>query len=661
MGGNTLHGKLKKRLLIALWGLFITVFVMIVLLAISETNPNESLAFENEDVVSPDFMNPSPQNEFVKPWSGTRGNETTDPCLVCHITLDIMEEITFDWQRSKHSQNNVSCYDCHIADPGDTDAFDHNGYSITYVVSPDDCADCHSKEAAEFEQSLHSFGGVYYEYLFNREKLPFLESQIEGAYLVRDGEEIDHAATIRGCQSCHGTNMTGKTADNWTVWPNNGIGRINPDGSRGSCSACHTRHAFSIAEARHPETCGQCHMGPDHPQIEIFMESKHGNIYSAEGDSWNWSKKNWVAGMDYRAPTCAGCHMSNSTRHGTTHDVSSRLSWEIEPAVSRRTDNIANSLGVPFSDGSTWQTKQDRMKGVCEQCHSKVWVDNYYEQMDLAIELYNEQYLSAKEIVDELYQEGLLTNVSFDEPIEFKIYEMWHHEGRRARMGAVMQAPDYVQWHGFYDLLQDRVEIEHMAHEIRAAAEEPEEEEVEEKPIIVFLARDGTGTTIILKWEITNSTNVDRYDLYWGTSLIVDYESLTPNANTTGDSYIVEGLTTNTTYYFTIVAVDSDGNETAIAFSSAMPPKEKQVIVDDDKDKEVDDDEDEDEEGIDPVIPLLLAIVALLVGLIGMAMAMRKGGAGKTIVQEKNGPKEDSEGGSEQDTSRENDTDGSVD
>jgi hypothetical protein len=636
-----LLGKLEKRMLIGVWVLFIAVVFVMVLMAINETNPTENMAFEDEERIE----DGSPHGDWDLLLTGTRANATTDPCIDCHNTAGILEEITLDWQKSKHAQNNVSCIDCHEADPGDPDAMSHAGgtYLITHVVSPKDCSapTCHPNEAAEFEQSLHSFGGVYYEYLFDREKLPFLESQIEGAYLVRDGDEIEHAATLRGCQACHGTNMTGKNIDDWTVWPNNGIGRINPDGSRGSCSACHTRHSFSIAEARHPETCGQCHMGPDHPQIEIYMESKHGNIYSSEGDTWNWSKNDWVAGVDYRAPTCAGCHMSGIPDNddvNTTHDVSSRLSWELEPAVSRRTDNIANSLGVPFSDGSTWQEKQGRMKDVCKQCHSKIWVDNYYEQSDLAIELYNEQYNSTLEIVKELYDEGLLTSEAFDEPIEFKIYEMWHHEGRRARMGAVMQAPDYVQWHGFYDLLQDRVEIEHMAHDIREAAMEPEEEE---EPIIVFLARDGPGTTIILKWEITHPTSADHYDLYWGTDLITDYESLTPNANTTQDSISVPDLIANTTYYFTIVAVDSDGNETAIAFSSAMPPKAEVTPPDDD------DDDDEDGDGLDPMLPLIVAIIAILLALIGMMMAARKGGSSSPSAPkepiEKEEPKEEPE------------------
>jgi hydroxylamine dehydrogenase len=68
------------------------------------------------------------------------------------------------------------------------------------------------------------------------------------------------------------------------TWPNTGIGRINPDGSNGSCTACHGRHRFSKAQARTPDTCGKCHVGPDHPQIEVYNESKHGIIYRAKVD-----------------------------------------------------------------------------------------------------------------------------------------------------------------------------------------------------------------------------------------------------------------------------------------------------------------------------------------------------------------------------------------
>lgn len=391
----------------------------------------------------------------------------SDECIDCHNRAQILEVISLDWENSKHAKAGTTCIDCHQADPSDPDSHPHNGFQISHVVSPQDCAKCHSNQAEEFKQSLHSFGAIYYEYLFSEQKLPYIESQMEGGFIVSEGQDIPHAATLRGCQACHGTNMTGKSIEDFTVWPNNGIGRINPDGSRGSCSSCHSRHTFSIREARHPETCGQCHVGPDHPQLEIFTESKHGNIYASEHDKWEWDVKDWQAGMDYRAPTCAGCHMSSAPTVPSTHDVSSRLSWELEIPISRRTDNIATSLGVNFSDGTTWEVKLSRMKKVCTQCHSKIWVDNYLEQADMVVELYNDRYKSAKSILDELYEDGLLTKTSFDEPIEFKIYEMWHHQGRRARMGAFMMGPDYVQWHGFYELLKERIEIDHMANELR--------------------------------------------------------------------------------------------------------------------------------------------------------------------------------------------------
>jgi hypothetical protein len=432
-----------------------------------------------------------------------------DPCMSCHSRKGVLGTIVSDWEKSKHAQVNVTCIDCHQAAETDVDAIEHNNFQISSVVSPKDCSNCHSQEVQEFDQSLHSFGALYYEYLFSNKKLPYIESQLEGGYLVKEGQEMDHAATLRGCQACHGTNMTGKGTDDFLVWPNTGIGRINPDGSKGSCSSCHTRHTFSVAEARHPETCGQCHMGPDHPQIEIFMESKHGNIYSSEGTSWNWSREDWQAGDDYRAPTCAGCHMSSAPGVPVTHDVSSRLSWELESPLSRHTDNIANSLGTKFSDGSTWEVKRNRMKTVCNQCHSNTLIENYYKQADLVVELYNDQYSAAKAVVDSLYDDGLLTTASFDEPIEFKIYEMWHHEGRRARMGAFMMGPDYVQWHGFYELLADRVEIEHMAKEIRenATAAEKEGEEKDDDddfdPIYLWCATSIIILVVAIGWIFT--------------------------------------------------------------------------------------------------------------------------------------------------------------
>ncbi|WP_406661380.1 multiheme c-type cytochrome [Methanolobus sp. ZRKC3] len=399
--------------------------------------------------------------------TGAAVEHDSDGCLECHSSIGKFPTIIDDWENSKHAENGVSCGECHIADPADPDAVAHMGTHISPVVSAGDCGFCHVAEFEENTRSLHSLGAKYYELDYDNEALPYLESKV-----TVDGETIvNHDATVNGCQACHGTNMTGKSTEDASVWPNNGIGRINPDGSLGSCSSCHTRHLFSVEEARKPESCEQCHLGPDHPQTEIFFESKHGSIYNTEGDQWNWSDEEWLAGEDYRAPTCTVCHMSGTDELAATHDVSSRLSWELEPPISRRTDNTANALGTPISDGSTWQEKRDRMYSVCAQCHSDDWITNYYENADNTVELYNRKYTDSKLIVDELREDGLLTEQNFDEPIEFKIYEVWHHEGRRARMGAFMLGPDFVQWHGFYEILRDEAELEEMAEQIRINAE----------------------------------------------------------------------------------------------------------------------------------------------------------------------------------------------
>ena len=81
-----------------------------------------------------------------------------------------------------------------------------------------------------------------------------------------EGPEITRFA----CESCHN------------------VGKPAADGSVGQCQKCHSRHEFSLEQARKPETCNNCHIGPDHPQWEIYFESKHGIKYSTDGQNWNW-------------------------------------------------------------------------------------------------------------------------------------------------------------------------------------------------------------------------------------------------------------------------------------------------------------------------------------------------------------------------------------
>jgi hypothetical protein len=55
--------------------------------------------------------------------------------------------------------------------------------------------------------------------------------------------------------------------------------------------------------------------------------------------------------------------------------------------------------------------------------------------------------------MDDLTREGLLDpKTPFAEPVQWTFWELWHHEGRRARHGASMMGPDYTHWHGMYEV-----------------------------------------------------------------------------------------------------------------------------------------------------------------------------------------------------------------
>ena len=255
-------------------------------------------------------------------------------CIECHKvdTPSIYEQ----WGASKHFRANIGCYECHAAEEGDADGMQHDvvlddgttqkGELISVIVSPRDCARCHEKEVEEFVGSHHSKAGRIMGSLDN-----LLAEVVEGnhGFVSASFPGGVSAAAVNGCWQCHGSEvkvLPGGKLDPAT-WPNTGIGRINPDGSEGSCTACHSRHEFSAAQVRNPENCGKCHMGPDHPQIEIYNESKHGIAFRAQKDKMNLENPKWVLGEDYSAaPTCATCHMGATPKQAVTHNVGLRIS-----------------------------------------------------------------------------------------------------------------------------------------------------------------------------------------------------------------------------------------------------------------------------------------------------------------------------------------------
>ena len=375
-------------------------------------------------------------------------SDASRECIACHKKES--PALYQQWGESKHYRGNVGCYECHSAHRDDPDAIRHYDQTISIIVSPKDCARCHSREVEEFLGSHHSKAGRILGSLDN-----VLAEVVEGNRGLKTEGFPDgvSAAAVNGCWQCHGSEvkvLAGGKLDPAT-WPNTGIGRINPDGSEGSCSACHSRHAFSVAQARQPENCGKCHMGPDHPQLEIYNESKHGIAFHANKDKMNLESAKWIPGEDYSAaPTCATCHMSETRDQPVTHDVGMRISWNNRPAVSIRPEESDAKMGLPGAN-VPWQVRRENMKDVCSACHNDNWVDNFYIQYDSLVELYNEKF--AKPGL-ELYAlaKPLMRPVKFANKIDFIWFEIWHHEGRRARHGAAMMGPDYTHWHGTYEV-----------------------------------------------------------------------------------------------------------------------------------------------------------------------------------------------------------------
>ncbi|MBI5444799.1 MAG: ammonia-forming cytochrome c nitrite reductase subunit c552 [Deltaproteobacteria bacterium] len=365
---------------------------------------------------------------FVTPSLAEVKPAAQEGCIECHAREKVAVTAIEEYRQSAHAKQGVSCVDCHAAAPEEVDGFEHHGTRIATIVTPTDCAQCHEKESKQFQASHHAKAGQILGSLDN-----FLGEVIEGA-----------PAAIAGCKQCHGGEV--KILPNGrpdpATWPNTGIGRLNPDGSRGSCTACHSRHNFGAKVARSPESCGKCHLGPDHPQKEIYEESKHGIAFFANRDRMNLGSESWVLGKDYSAaPTCTTCHMGATPELPATHDPGERLSWTLRPAVSKKMEN--------------WESKRSAMESVCGNCHSKGFVGAFYKQYDVTVEHYNDRFAKpAGELMEKLYKAGKLTPTQFDEKIEWTYYLLWHHEGRRARHGAAMNAPDYTQWHGFFEVAQ---------------------------------------------------------------------------------------------------------------------------------------------------------------------------------------------------------------
>jgi hypothetical protein len=409
-----------------------------------------------------------------------------EQCITCHN--ESTPGIIVQYKQSIHFNEEIGCTACHETNEEDSSGFDHSDYRITSVVSPKKCSGCHSQIVEEYSNSKHAWTAFigplkpWYQEMIKQGNDPFdMKTAIEndprdyikslvtplfpdsGALKnsgLLDSEDFSHENQVLGCLQCHGSYVTALDGEITGGWPNTGVGRVNPDGSLGSCSSCHTRHRFSVEEARKPETCGQCHLGPDHPQMEIYEESKHGNIYFSSGEDWDWSDPDWGVD-DIIAPTCATCHMSGFNNVvESTHDAGARLYWELQSKKSGPQWDSAElvPLGQQNPDIEQAEVGRSKMKNLCGVCHADSWVNGYFESFDKIVKDYNLFYDYTLDLLNTAYEEQLIDPSNpIDETPEIMYYYIWHHDGRRWRMGAAMMAPDWTHWNGAVDASLDKL------------------------------------------------------------------------------------------------------------------------------------------------------------------------------------------------------------
>lgn len=461
-------------------------------------------------------------------------SKATQECLDCHAVYH--PGIVKSWRSSRHHavtvkaamaveglalkvsspkvpeallETAVGCAECHtLRAEAHADTFEHNGHQVHVAVSPDDCAVCHGVEREQYSKNIMSMAeknlsqNVLYQDL-TQAILGNVTLKNSRAHFTPEND-LTRADT---CYYCHGTRLElkGVQVRDTDVgelafpviagWPNQGVGRVNLDGSRGSCSACHTRHQFSLETARKPYTCKECHVGPDVPSYKVYSASKHGNLFSSHHQSWDFTKVPWTIGEDFTAPTCAACHISLTVNsdgdvvNERTHQMSDRLGWRIFGLIyahpqpkSPDTTVISNKVGLPLPtnlDGNPEndflitrdevRQRRQTMQRTCLGCHSSGWTAGFFKRLDNTIATSNDAVLTATQQMQAIWKNGLAQEASkgngssmFDEYIERRWCDTWLLYANNIRfVSAMAGGGDYgVFEDGRYHLTKTIMEIQ---------------------------------------------------------------------------------------------------------------------------------------------------------------------------------------------------------
>ena len=143
---------------------------------------------------------------------------------------------------------------------------------------------------------------------------------------------------MKGCGGCHKVGLKSEAEHTELQQQGRGFGMA-------SCDACHTRHPFSLKEARQPQACQTCHMGFDHPQWEMYSASKHGVRALL--------KQNGRCRRAPPRPTCQTCHMQEGNHEVRTPwgFLAVRLPLPQDKQWAADQATILQGLGVLDPDG----------------------------------------------------------------------------------------------------------------------------------------------------------------------------------------------------------------------------------------------------------------------------------------------------------------------